>query len=532
VQAPIDNRAAIILGCSGVIVLMIGLLLRRRTRLARYLGSNEAASTESEAPPRSAAPRAAPNKRAGGRRATKTMVLGGQEANEQAKTPPEQEEPPTVMAPAPDLPEWLRDDVDSGLDELGGDEGTLESTQPVPGGVFPGPEDDADDELLEEFEAYQGVDPSLFRPDGIYGEAGKELAVPDMVIFGQAIGSEALHQGLRRVCIAHDGRPSGPELLEGLAQGLSVCGIDVIDLGATPAPIAWFAAHRMQQAGAVVVTGGNRPEAINGLEIVFDGLWLGREERRTLLDRIRNQEFATGAGERTTGDEAETYRNQLTADHRLQRPLRVVVDCGNAVNGAVAQPLFESLEVDIIPLNADAETRADQVAAFDSPQRQQDLKLCVENFAADLGLAFDRAAGRLRVVGPDGRDPAAGRLAALLATDLPESGEANPTVLVDETLFEQVAGVDGVEVVPFAGGVHELQQKLREREATMATAPDGTVCVARNWHGMPDALYAGAWLLAVLAADETSVAEKLATDDGESQGGQASARATGADRKV
>src|SRR5699024_8818996 len=33
--APLDNRMAVIIGCAGIIVLMLGLLLRRRTRLAQ-----------------------------------------------------------------------------------------------------------------------------------------------------------------------------------------------------------------------------------------------------------------------------------------------------------------------------------------------------------------------------------------------------------------------------------------------------------------------------------------------------------------
>lgn len=511
-SAPLGNRSAIILACSGIIVLMIGMLLRRRTRLARYLErpAQRAQAETVAGPRRPSGAQSGPGSR-GRRPAPKTLVLDPEETGHRSQTAagPEDDEAPTVVARSPDLPEWLRDDADAGLDDAGTGADELGSTQPMPDEAF-GAGSDEDDELLEEFDTYQGVDPSLFKPDGIYGRAGQELAVPDMVVLGQAVGSEAVEQGLRRICIAHDGRASGPELMSGLAQGLSVCGIDVIELGAVPAPVVWFAAMRMQQAGGVVVTGGNRAEDINGLEIVFDGLWLGREERRSLLDRIRNQEFTTGAGERSTADEAAAYCEQLSANQRLQRPLRLVLDCGNAVNGAMAPGLFESLGADVIPLNADAETLAAQVADFDSDARGQDLKLCVDNFAADLGIAFDRNGARLRVAGPAGRvlDPA--ELAALLADDLAHGGES-VSVLADESLAGRLEGSGRFEVLSFDGDVRELQRSLRERGAALAIHADGTVCVAGDWHGLPDAMHAAAWLLSVLAADERPVAEILAS---------------------
>lgn len=513
-QAPLANRNAVILGCSGVIVLMIGLLLRRRTRLARYLGGAAGAGkpeATTATPPRQPPPRARPKKSS--TPARKTMVLepesvgpaGGNEPG------PAEDEPATVVVPSPDLPEWLRGDMEADLDELAQTDSGLEPTQPAAGMPLTDSGSDPDDELLDDFDTYQGVDPSLFRPDGIYGQVGEELTISDMVVLGQAIGSEAGEQGLCRICVGHDGRPSGPELLAGLIQGLSVSGIDAVELGAAPAPVVWFAAMRLQQAGGVVVTGGERAEDINGVEIAFAGRWLGREERRNLLDRIRNQEYATGAGEHTRSDEAANYREQLAAHHRLQRPLRVVLDCGGAVNGALAPGLLESLDVDVIALNADAETRADQVAAFDSNARTQDLQLCVDNFAADLGLALDRSGGRLRVVAPEGKVVEPARLAALLADDLAEGGEKKPAVVADAALAAHLAADErhNFELIALTGDAVAVQQKLCDRGAVLGLHSNGTVCKAGDWHGLPDAFHAAVWLLAILAAEERPARETL-----------------------
>lgn len=98
VQAPMDNRAAVIFGSCGIIVLMVGLLLRRRTRLAGYL--------DARAPPPSVGPIAgtgAAEAHADSQSrhpAERTLVLDPEEAGV--------DEPPTVVA-EPDLPEWLRE---------------------------------------------------------------------------------------------------------------------------------------------------------------------------------------------------------------------------------------------------------------------------------------------------------------------------------------------------------------------------------------------------------------------------------------
>jgi phosphomannomutase len=510
VAAPVGNRTAVIMACSGVIVLMFGLLLRRRTRLAQYLEPRQRANkpVASRRPePGAAWARPAPDENPP---TEATMVLG--EAEEDDARAAEAPRQTRRRKPAPpgnrssDLPEWLQSAEGFDLDELDADDATLETTHP-------GAADEAaqaDDALLEDIEDSQGVDPALFADDGIHGLAGEALDVPAMVILGQAIGSEAGERGLRRLCVAHDGRESGPELLDALVQGLTVSGIDVVDLGATPAPVAWFAGMRRQQAGAVLVTGGERPEEVNGLEIVFDGQWLDREARERLLERIRQQDFASGAGDRSAEDESRAYAEQLGAEMRLAEPLRVVLDCGSPVVGSLAPKLFEALDVDVIPLNADTETDAGEIAAFSGAQREQDLKLCVYNFAADLGLAFDRTAGRLRLVGPEGEPVAMERLAGFLLADLAEQTE-DPIVTADADLAAALAlqSTPGVEVIACEGDAAAVQRSMRERGAALALHSDGTVCAALNWHGLPDALQAAAWLLSVLAADGSPIKELL-----------------------
>lgn len=101
VSGPMETRSAVIFGSSGVILLMLGLLVRRRSRLARYLGHESAAG---------AARPSGANPPAGG-----TVALDPNETNEYRAGGDDEAE--TVQVDRPDLPQWLREDVDDGREK-------------------------------------------------------------------------------------------------------------------------------------------------------------------------------------------------------------------------------------------------------------------------------------------------------------------------------------------------------------------------------------------------------------------------------
>ena len=62
---------------------------------------------------------------------------------------------------------------------------------------------------------------------------------------------------LREIVVGRDGRQSGPELAGGLAEGLRAAGVDVIDIGAAPTPVVYFATYRFNTGCGVAVTGSH-----------------------------------------------------------------------------------------------------------------------------------------------------------------------------------------------------------------------------------------------------------------------------------
>ena len=71
----------------------------------------------------------------------------------------------------------------------------------------------------------------IFKAYDIRGIVGKTLTSEGTEAIGRAIGSQARELGQEKVCIARDGRLSGPSLAQALARGLQAAGVQVIDVG-------------------------------------------------------------------------------------------------------------------------------------------------------------------------------------------------------------------------------------------------------------------------------------------------------------
>jgi phosphomannomutase/phosphoglucomutase len=232
-----------------------------------------------------------------------------------------------------------------------------------------------------------------------------------------------------------------------------------------------------------------------------------------LARRFADKDFAKGEGQYEQRDMLDAYGKRLTTDIQLERPLKVVVDCGNGVGGAVAPKLLQAIGADLIPLYCDVD------GAFpnhrpdpSSPDDLEDLRLCVRNFQAELGIAFDGDADRLALVTKNGEIVWPDRLLMLLA-DSVLSGRPGEAVVYDvrcsghlQSIVEQAGGRG----VMTASGQRAVARRLVEEEAPLGGEMNGHLIINDRWYPFDDALYAAARLLEVLAADARDLDEILA----------------------
>ncbi|MCE4370878.1 phosphomannomutase/phosphoglucomutase [Xanthomonas hortorum] len=354
----------------------------------------------------------------------------------------------------------------------------------------------------------------MFRAYDIRGVVGKDLNPGVAALIGQAIGSVMQVQGLREVVVGRDGRLSGPELANGLIEGLRRAGCSVIDIGLAPTPMVYFGAYELRAGSCVAVTGSHNPPDYNGFKIVIGGETLSGAAITDLHQRINEGRLHTAAapGELEQRDISDAYIQRIADDVQLDRPIKVVVDAGNGVAGDIAPRLLEAIGAEVIPLYCDVDgTFPNHHPDPSEPHNLDDLVNMVQRFDADIGVAFDGDADRLGVVTKEGAIVFPDRLLMLFAADVLQR---NPGALViyDVKCTGKLSDYvlrNGGSPLMWKTGHSLIKSKMRETDAELAGEMSGHFFFKERWYGFDDGIYAAARLLEILAQREETPSEVL-----------------------
>ncbi|MEO8804221.1 MAG: phosphomannomutase/phosphoglucomutase [Rudaea sp.] len=348
------------------------------------------------------------------------------------------------------------------------------------------------------------VDRSIFRAYDIRGVLGKTLNADIARQIGSAIGSEAQQRGLSEIVVARDGRLSGPELSAALIEGLRGTGCNVIDIGAVPTPVLYFATYHLNVGSGVMVTGSHNPPDYNGFKIVLGGETLAEDAIQALYTRISEHQLSTGNGGLQTMDVAHDYLERITGDVMVEHKLKVVVDCGNGIPGMLAPEVLEGVGCEVLPLYCDVDgTFPNHHPDPSEPQNLQDLILSVKQMNADLGLAFDGDGDRLGVVTASGEIIYPDRVLMLFAQDV-LTRNPGAAIIYDvkctgklQPLILQAGGSP----IMWKTGHSLIKAKMRETGAELAGEMSGHFFFRERWYGFDDGIYAAARLMEILASD-------------------------------
>ena len=343
----------------------------------------------------------------------------------------------------------------------------------------------------------------IFKAYDIRGIVDKTLTVEVARAIGHALGSEAVARGQKTIAVGRDGRLSGPALAGALAEGICAAGVDVIDVGCVPTPLAYFAAYHLNTDSCVSVTGSHNPPDYNGFKMVLGGKTLFGEQIQGLLQRIQTGDLVEGRGTITQADVVDAYLDRVVGDIRLARPMKIVVDCGNGVAGAIAPTLFRRLGCTVTELFCEVDGSFPNHHPDPSkPENLQDVVRALRETDAEIGLAFDGDGDRLGVVTKDGQIIYPDRQLMLFAEDV-LSRVPGGQIIYDVKCTRNLAGwirERGGEPLMWNTGHALVKAKLRETGAPLAGEMSGHMFFKERWYGFDDGLYAGARLLEILSA--------------------------------
>lgn len=356
---------------------------------------------------------------------------------------------------------------------------------------------------------------AVFKAYDVRGTVPDELNASFARALGGALGRRAKAAGIAALVIGRDGRHSGPELAEALSAGVLEAGVDVIDIGQVPTPLVYFAAHTGGTGSGVAITGSHNPPRYNGFKMMLAGNTLYGEDIASLRSEMQAANPpATSPGRRQVQDILPDYIQRIVGDVRLARPLRIAVDCGNGVAGAVAPKLYRALGCEVVELFCEVDgSFPNHHPDPADPANLQDLIQAVQTQGCDVGLAFDGDGDRLGVVTRSGEIIWPDRQLMLFARDV-LSRQPGATILFDVKCSRFVAQeirAAGGQPLMWRTGHSLIKAKLQETGAPLAGEMSGHIFFKERWFGFDDGLYAGARLLEILSqvADPSAVLEAL-----------------------
>lgn len=364
---------------------------------------------------------------------------------------------------------------------------------------------------MEECKLPQTISKAIFRANDIRGKVANELT-PDVVYaIGLSFGSLAQEHHVQKLIVARDGRLSSPILCQALIQGLTESGCDIIDIGAVPSPLLYFATEVLDTSSGVMVTGSHNPAEDNGLKLLLDGHVLTEAQIQSLLQQFEAKSFSHGHGKRQASDIIPTYETRMTNDIKLKRKIRVVADSGNGIVGKVFPELARKLGAEVIELFSTVDGHFPNHFPNPAlPENLQDLIKKVQESHADVGVAFDSDGDRLGVVTNTGTIIPADRLLMVFASQVLKH---NPgaTIIYDvkcsRLLEKWIKGHKGTPLM-WKTGHSLIIAKMEEAHAKLAGELSGHFYFHDRFSGFDDALYAAARLLEILS-EEPQSAEQL-----------------------
>ena len=366
------------------------------------------------------------------------------------------------------------------------------------------------------------MNPAIFREYDIRGVAERDFDVPFARALGRAyaayvgdVGEAPRRGSRRRIGVGRDCRLTSGAYAAALRDGLTGAGLDVMDLGVCPTPLAYFSVFDRDLDGCIQVTGSHNPADQNGFKICVGRASLHGEQIQLLRRSMEN-----GAGSRGQTGTVEAF--DVVARYlaflaerfaNVARPIRLAVDAGNAVAGPIAPQVFRAMGCAVDELYCDLDGRFPNHHPDPTVDANlADLIALVRSSGAEVGIGFDGDADRIGVVDRSGRIVRGDELMILFAREvLRESPGATivSEVKCSQRLYDDIAARGGNGIM-WKVGHSPIKAKMRESGAALGGEMSGHIFFADRYFGYDDAIYAACRLLEILSRSGKRVDELLA----------------------
>jgi phosphomannomutase / phosphoglucomutase len=358
---------------------------------------------------------------------------------------------------------------------------------------------------------------TIFREYDVRGLVDSELTPELARALGRAFASAAWDRlgHAPRLAVGRDNRPSGGRLAAGVRQGMADAGATVFDVGELPTPALYFAVHHLGVDGGLQVTGSHNPPQFNGFKMVLANEAVYGDQILALHDVITAESWRSAPGTQAEAPGIlDSYRQAIVERHRLARPVKVVVDCGNGVSSLVAIGTLRNCGAVVTALFAESDGNFPNHHPDPTvPENLVDLQRVVAAEKAELGIAFDGDGDRIGAVDEHGKIIWGDQLLILFGRDAVQRYGKGVPVIFDvkcSELLPQALERAGAKPVMWKTGHSLIKAKMKELNAPLAGEMSGHMFFGGDWFGFDDALFAAARLLELVSRQSGGLARLLA----------------------
>ena len=352
------------------------------------------------------------------------------------------------------------------------------------------------------------LNPYIFREYDIRGRVDEDFSQDVVIKLGKAFGTFIHRKGSRELGLSGDVRTTTPDLIQFFKQGVLSTGVDVINLGITPTPVNYFSMFKLGIDAAVQITGSHNPPEYNGFKLSHNKKPVFGKDIQTLFEFVKNSDFEIGKGIETRYNILKAYKKMIIKKINISKPMKVVMDCGNAAGAINAPSIFKELGIGVKELYCNVDgTFPNHHPDPTVKDNLLDLIDEVKNGDYACGIAFDGDADRIGVVDETGSIIPADDLIAIFLPDIIEKGD---DILFDvkcsQALEEMIVKYGGNPVM-WKTGHSLIKQKMTEIGSKLGGEMSGHIFFADRYFGYDDAIYVAARLVELLSNTEEKLSK-------------------------
>ena len=352
----------------------------------------------------------------------------------------------------------------------------------------------------------------IFREYDIRGKVADDFPPNVVQSLGKSFGTFVQRAGGQEISLSGDVRLTTPDLIDQFKTGVLSTGVDVINLGILPTPVNYFSMFELGVFGAVQITGSHNPPEFNGFKLSMQRKAVFGKQIQDIRAIIEKGDFAVGEGSEVKHDLKAIYKKMILNKINIGRPMKVVMDCGNAAGAILAPEIFINMEnVDLTEFYCDIDgTFPNHHPDPTIKENLADLIAAMKTGQYDIGVAFDGDADRVGVVDETGEIIWADQLMSLFLPEViqNEGDEILYDVKCSQALEEMITKYGGKPIM-WKTGHSLIKQRMHELGCRFGGEMSGHIFFADDYFGYDDAIYVAARAVQMLSRSKQTLSEMV-----------------------